>query len=183
VSSGGLTASSTLSPIRHPSEEIQGIRMSTAQTGTSQAGSSTTEVGIDPRGPQFNAIVTLAVLVVILATLGSTFAAVLTAIQTGLFIWGATAGVAKTPHAWVFKRVIRPRLTAPTHLEDAAPPRFAQGVGAAFLVVALLAQIADATTVAAIALGLATVAATLNAVFRFCLGCEMYLVLKRLTPA
>lgn len=63
-----------------------------------------TEPRIDPRGPQFNAIVTLLVLVLILATLGTTFALVLTAIQTGLFIWGATAGVTKTPHAWRSRR-------------------------------------------------------------------------------
>jgi hypothetical protein len=33
--------------------------------------------------------------------------------------------------------------------------------------------------VAQIALGLALVAAVLNAVFRFCLGCELYLLIRR----
>ena len=42
---------------------------------------------------------------------------------------------------------------------------------------------AGATVLAQVALGFALVAAVLNAVFGFCLGCEMYLLLKRSQPA
>lgn len=136
--------------------------------------------GIDPRGPQFTASITVVVLVAILA-LPSTAATVLVAIQAALFALGAARGVQHTPHAWAFKRFVRPRLAAPTELEDPAPPRFAQAVGLAFLVVALLGYVSGATLLGQVAVGFALIAAVLNAVFRFCLGCEMYLLLKRVT--
>jgi hypothetical protein len=137
--------------------------------------------GLDPRGPQFNAAVTMVVLVVVLITAGSAFGTALIALQAALFAWGAIAGVQRTVHAAVFKRLVRPRLSAPDHLEDPAPPRFAQAVGLVFTAVALVALLLGATTVGIVAVALALVAATLNAVFRLCLGCELYLILKRLT--
>ncbi|MFJ9391675.1 DUF4395 domain-containing protein [Nocardioides sp. NPDC101246] len=138
-----------------------------------------TQTGIDPRGPQFTAAVTVVVLILALL-LPQPWALVVTVIQTVLFAIGAGLGVQRTPHAWLFKKFVRPRLGAPDELEDPAPPRFAQGVGLAFLVVALVGYLVGATLVAQIALGLALVAAVLNAVFRFCLGCEIYLLIKRL---
>jgi hypothetical protein len=140
-----------------------------------------TEPGIDPRGPQFNAAVTVVFLVAILATAGSAVGTILTAVQTALFLWGATAGVTRTPHARVFKAVVRPRLKAPDHLEDPAPPRFAQAVGATFGGIALVAFLLGNSLVGEIAIAFALVAATLNAVFRLCLGCELYLLVKRFT--
>jgi hypothetical protein len=139
-----------------------------------------TDAGIDPRGPQFNAAVTAVVLVAVLVTAGTPVGTVLTGIQAALFGWGAVAGVQRTVHARVFRAVVRPRLSAPDHLEDPAPPRFAQGVGFAFTAVALVAFVLGATAVGIVAIALALVAATLNAVFRFCLGCELYLLTKRL---
>ena len=136
--------------------------------------------GIDPRGPQFAAGVTALVLIAILG-LPPTAALVLTAVQAGLFALGAVGGVQRTPHAWAFRRVVRPRLAAPDELEHPAPPRFAQAVGLAFTLVALVGYAAGAVVLAQVAIGFALVAATLNAVFRFCLGCEMYLLIKRAT--
>ncbi|MEU6133792.1 DUF4395 domain-containing protein [Nocardioides sp. NPDC047086] len=140
-----------------------------------------TQTGIDPRGPQFTAAVTVVVLILALL-LPQPWALVVTVIQTVLFAIGAGLGVQRTPHAWLFKKFVRPRLGAPDELEDPAPPRFAQGVGLAFLLVALVGYLLGATLVAQIALGLALVAAVLNAVFRFCLGCEIYLLIRRLAP-
>ncbi|MFD7076120.1 DUF4395 domain-containing protein [Nocardioides sp. NPDC059952] len=137
-----------------------------------------TQTGIDPRGPQFTAAVTVVVLILALL-LPQPWALVVTVIQTVLFAIGAGLGVQRTPHAWLFKKFVRPRLGAPDELEDPAPPRFAQGVGLAFLLVALVGYLLGATLVAQIALGLALVAAVLNAVFRFCLGCEIYLLIRR----
>jgi Domain of unknown function (DUF4395) len=138
--------------------------------------------GIDPRGPQFTAGITAAVLVVILL-LPSPWAAVLTGVQAVLFAVGASRGVQHTPHAWLFRTLVRPRLSAPEELEDPAPPRFAQAVGLGFTVVALVGYVAGVTLLGQIAIGFALVAALLNAVFRFCLGCEMYLLIKRFTTA
>jgi hypothetical protein len=162
-----MSTQQTAGPVTSASERV----------GTTE----TTPAGIDPRGPQFNAAVTMVVLVAILATAGTVVGTVLTAVQAALFVWGATAGVTRTPHARAFKALVRPRLSAPDHLEDPAPPRFAQAVGAVFTGVALVAFLAGGTVVGEIAVALALVAATLNAVFRFCLGCELYLVIKRFT--
>lgn len=152
--------------------------MSTTTSAARQGADS----GIDPRGPQFNAAVTLVILVVILATVGSWLSLALSAVQAALFAIGAAAGVQRTVHAAIFKKVIRPRLTAPDHLEDPAPPRFAQAVGFVFTAVGLVAFLVDRDSlVGIVAIGFATVAATLNAVFRFCLGCELYLLIKRIT--
>jgi hypothetical protein len=141
---------------------------------------STTQ--IDPRGPRFTATVTSILLAVVLVLPPGPVATVLLAVQTALFAVGATRGIQHTPLAWVFRRVVRPRLAAPSHLEDPAPPRFAQGVGLVFGVVALAGYLSDATTVGAVATGFALAAALLNAVFGFCLGCELYLLLRRVIP-
>jgi hypothetical protein len=143
------------------------------------SGQTAPQTGIDPRGPQFAAALTVVVLILALL-LPQPWALAVTVIQTVLFAIGAGLGVQRTPHAWLFKKFVRPRLGAPDELEDPAPPRFAQGVGLAFVLVALVGYLVGATLVAQIALGLALVAAVLNAVFRFCLGCEMYLLIRRL---
>jgi len=136
---------------------------------------------IDPRGPQFTAAVTAVVLAAVLLTAPGTVGLVLLGVQAGLFALGAALGVQHTPHAWVFRRVVRPRLAPSAHLEDPAPPRFAQAVGLAFAAAGLLAYLAGGETAGAIAVGFALAAALLNAVFRFCLGCEVYLLLRRVS--
>jgi disulfide bond formation protein DsbB len=141
-----------------------------------------TATGIDPRGPQVAAAITAVVLVVVLLLPGP-WAAVLAGIQAVLFAIGATRGVQHTPHAWLFRTAVRPRLSAPHDLEDPAPPRFAQGVGLAFTLVALVGFASGVTLLGQVAIGLALVAALLNAVFGLCLGCELYLILKRFSAA
>ena len=136
---------------------------------------------IDPRGPQFNAILTSVVLALVLLTAPDPFGVVLLAVQAALFAAGVGLGVQRTPAAWLFRAFVRPRLAAPTHLEDPEPPRFAQGVGLVFSLVGLAGYLSGLTLLGAVATGLALVAALLNAVFGLCLGCEMYLLLKRAT--
>jgi len=138
--------------------------------------------GIDPRGPQLTAGITALVLVAVLL-LPAPWAAVLTGVQAVLFAIGAVRGVQHTPHAWLFRTVVRPRLSAPDELEDPGPPRFAQAVGLVFTLVALVGFTTGLTLLGQVAIGFALVAALLNAVFRFCLGCEMYLLIKRSTTA
>jgi uncharacterized membrane protein len=74
---------------------------------------------------------------------------------------------------------VRPRLGPPAELEDEAPPRFAQLVGLLFALVGLAAYLLGVGLVGQIAVGFALAAAFLNAAFGFCLGCEMYLIGKR----
>jgi hypothetical protein len=137
---------------------------------------------IDPRGPRFAATLTTALLAVVLLVAPSPTATALLVVQTGLFAAGAFAGVQRTPYAWLFKRLVRPRLGPPAELEDAAPPRFAQAVGLAFALVALAGFITGATALGLVATGFALAAAFLNAAFGFCLGCEVYLLARRVVP-
>ena len=134
---------------------------------------------IDPRGPQFGAALTTLVLAAVLATAPSTLSVVLLGVQTALFALGAALGVTRTPYAWLFRAVVRPRLGAPREWEDPAPPRFAQTVGLTFAVIGLLGFLTGADLVGLVAVGFALAAALLNAVFGFCLGCELYLLLRR----
>ena len=136
---------------------------------------------IDPRGQQFAAALTAAVLAAVLLLAPHPMAVALLAGQAVLFAIAVVLGVQRTPHAWLFRTLVRPGIGAPTELEDAGPPRFAQGVGLAFAVVGLAGFLAGATMVGLLATGLALVAALLNAVFGFCLGCEIYLLFRRTT--
>lgn len=138
---------------------------------------------IDPRGQRFAATLTTVVLAVVLVTAPSPTAVALLVVQTALFAVSVVAGVQRTPYAWLFRTFVRPRFGAPTELEDAAPPRFAQAVGLGFAVVALIGYLSGATLLGAVATGFALGAAFLNAAFGFCLGCEVYLLVRRIAPA
>ena len=146
---------------------------------TSPGAASPRDGGIDPRGPQFAAGLTAVVLVAVLL-LPAPANVVLLAVQAVLFATGALRGVQATPHAWLFRTLVRPRLAPPTEWEAPEPPRFAQAVGLGFTVVGLVAFLAGATVLGQVAVGAALVAALLNAVFAFCLGCEVYLLARRI---
>jgi hypothetical protein len=137
---------------------------------------------IDPRGQRFTASVNLAGFSVALLAAPSRLTEVLLAVLGAAFLAGTLAGPQHTPWATIFKRIVRPRLGAPRELEDAAPPRFAAAVGLVFTALALVGYLSGATLLGAIATGFALAAAFLNAVFGFCLGCEVYLLARRLAP-
>ncbi len=112
---------------------------------------------IDPRGPRFGALITAVVFVIVLIT-GSVW---LLAAQALVFAAGAFLGMRRSPYGLLYRWLVRPRLGPPAELEAEMPPRFAQAIGPA-------------------AIGL--VAAFLNGVFGLCLGCEMYLLIRRIWP-
>ncbi|WP_182879554.1 DUF4395 domain-containing protein [Microbispora sp. H10949] len=130
---------------------------------------------IDSRGPRFNAAVTTFVLAVVLVTQNPWVLAA----QAVVFALGAADA---SPYGFVFRRFARPRLRPPAELEDAAPPRFAQIVGLGFALVGLIGFAAGITALALGATAAALLAAFLNAAFGFCLGCETYLLIRRLQP-
>ena len=134
---------------------------------------------IDPRGARFAATLTAVVLAVALLAAPSALTVGLLAVQTVVFGIGAASGVQRTPYAWVFRTLVRPRLGPPGDLEDAAPPRFAHSVGLAFALLALAGYLTGADLLGAVATGFALAAAVLNAAFGFCLGCEVYLLVRR----
>jgi len=147
--------------------------------------------GIDPRGPRFSAGITAVLLLIVIALgLGTVAgpsvadratqpATVLLAAIVALFAWGAFAGVQRHPYGAIFRRLVRPRLEPPTELEDPTPPTFAQGVGLVITLVGLVLHLAGVPYALVIAAAAAFVAAFLNSVFGYCLGCQIYLLLVR----
>jgi hypothetical protein len=130
---------------------------------------------IDVRGPRFGAAVTSVVLAVVLIT-GNVW---LLAWQTLAFALGAAGGVARSPYGWVFRTAVRPRLGPPTAFEPPEPPRFAQAVGLVFAALGLVGYALGPQWLGMAATAAALAAAFLNAVFGYCLGCEMYLLVRR----
>ncbi len=150
-----------------------------------------TAPGIDPRSPRFGAAITAALLLVTigfaLATpLGVTVAdrvlepaTILFAVIAALFAWGAVAGIRRHPYGLVFRALVQPRLAPPSEREDPRPPTFAQGVGFVISAAGLLLHLAGVPFALAVAAAAAFVAAFLNSVFGYCLGCQIYLLLAR----
>jgi hypothetical protein len=140
--------------------------------------------GIDPRGPRFGAAITGVLLLVVIGLWlsGLTVAATIVFLYiTLVFAWGAFAGVQRHPYGLFFKAVVRPRLKPPTELEDPTPPTFAQGVGLVITLIGLVLSFIPGVELALpIAAALAFIAAFLNSVFAYCLGCQIYLLLVRL---
>ncbi len=137
---------------------------------------------VDPRGPRFGAGITALLLLVVLylGLIGAVLpsAVILTAIA-GLFAWGAFAGIGRHPYGVLFRRFVRPRIAPPREWENEAPPTFAQGVGLVVTGAGLLLGAVGLPSAIPVAAGLAFVAAFLNSVFGYCLGCQIYLLLVR----
>ncbi len=137
---------------------------------------------IDPRGPRFGAAITSALSLtafgIAVSAPGGFFTAYpLIVLLAVLFSWSVFSP--KThPYGLVFKKLVRPRLAAPSELEDSRPPQFAQKVGLGFALLGLIG-FWFAPVLVAVSAGFIFFAAFLNAFFNFCLGCQMYLGLKR----
>lgn len=137
---------------------------------------------IDPRGPRFGAGITAVLLLVVIALSlsGAWLAAfIVFAVITLGFAWGAFAGIQRHPYGLLFKKLVRPRLAPPAELEDATPPTFAQGVGFFITLVGVVLFLVGLQLALPIAAALAFIAAFLNSVFAYCLGCQIYLLLVR----
>jgi uncharacterized membrane protein YhaH (DUF805 family) len=89
------------------------------------------------------------------------------------------------PQAALFQRlyrdVLRPaKLLQPDlHAEDPAPHRFAQGMGAGVLILALIGFIVGALSLGWALTIVVIVLAAVNLVFGFCAGCFVYFQLQR----
>lgn len=133
---------------------------------------------IDPRGPRFGALVTLVVFAAVLIT-GSAW---LLAAQGLVFAAGAFLGLPRSPYGLLYRYAVRPRLGPPTELEPAAPPRFAQALGLLFCIVGVIGYGTGVTALGMAAAAAGLLAAFLNGVFGLCLGCEMYVSIRRIWP-
>jgi len=133
---------------------------------------------IDPRGPRFGALITMVVFAIVLIT-GSPW---LLAVQAVVFAVGALLGMRYSPYGLIYRLLVRPRLGPPSELEAEAPPRFAQAVGLVISIVGVIGYAVGLTPLGITAAAAGLIAAVLNGVFGICLGCEMYLVIRRTWP-
>ena len=132
---------------------------------------------IDARGPRYTAAITTIVLSAALITESN----VIIGFQVVVFLSAVLFGLRRSLYGFIYRNLIQPRLSGPVPSENEAAPRFAQLIGALFAATALLGGLTGNTTVFLIATSFALGAAFLNAAFGFCLGCQIYLILVRLT--
>jgi hypothetical protein len=133
---------------------------------------------VDPRGQRFAAALSTFVLAVVLIT-GSAW---LLGAQALVFGAGTVLGLQYAPYGLIYQAVVRPRLGPPRELEDAAAPRFAQGVGLVISVIGVIGYAVGVVPLGMAATAAALAAAFLNAAFGLCLGCEMYVRIRRVWP-
>ena len=132
---------------------------------------------IDARGPRYSAAITSVVLALALITESS----YVIGFQFAVFLSAVLFGLRRSIYGFIYRNLIQPRLKGPVPSEDQRAPRFAQLIGALFAFVALLGGVSGNSAVFLIATSFALSAAFLNAAFGFCLGCQIYLILVRLT--
>jgi hypothetical protein len=133
---------------------------------------------IDPRGPRFAALITTVVFALILIT-GNVW---LLAAQALVFAVAVVSGMGHAPYGLMYRWLVRPHLRPPAELEPEAPPRFAQGLGLLISLIGLAGYASGITPLGMAAAAAGRLAAFLNGVFGLCLGCEMYLLIRRTWP-
>jgi len=134
---------------------------------------------VDPRGQRFAALLSTIVLALVLIT-GSVW---LLAAQAAVFAVCAIYGLRYAPYGLLFRWLVRPRIGPPAELEPEAPPRFSQAVGLVISVIGVAGYASGVTALGIVATALALAAAFLNAAFGYCLGCQIYLLIRRIRPA
>jgi hypothetical protein len=96
------------------------------------------------------------------------------------FLARVLTGPSLSPLGQLVTRVITPHLGVAPRYVPGPPKRFAQGMGAAFSVTAAVLALGFGLRGAAyVVLGLLIVAATLESVFAYCLGCKIFGLLMR----
>jgi Domain of unknown function (DUF4395) len=129
---------------------------------------------LDSRGPRFAAAITSVVFILVLAFSSAWLALAQAA------VFALTAFTRYGPYTLLYKRFVAPRLGPPSELEAPQPVRFAQIVGLIFALLSFIGYLSGAWILGVIAAGFALAAAFLNAAFGLCLGCELYLLARRM---
>jgi Domain of unknown function (DUF4395) len=96
------------------------------------------------------------------------------------FIARVLTGPRFSPLALLVTRGVTPRLGLAPRPVPGPPKRFAQGMGVAFSVTALVLAARGAWTAAEVVLGLLAVAALLESALGLCLGCKVFALLMRI---
>ena len=95
------------------------------------------------------------------------------------FVARVLTGPTLSPLGQLVTRVVTPRLGLRERPVAGPPKRFAQGMGVAFSLTALVLTGLGYWTAAEVLLGLLVVAAILESAFGLCLGCMTFAVLMR----
>ena len=96
------------------------------------------------------------------------------------FVARVLTGPTLSPLGQLVTRVITPRLDVAPRPVPGPPKRFAQGIGAVFSVTAAVLGLGlGLDTAAYVVLGVLVLAATLESVFAFCIGCRLFALLMR----
>lgn len=90
------------------------------------------------------------------------------------FLLRVLSGPTLSPFGQLSVRVIVPKIWRKTKLVPGPPKRFAQAIGLTLTTLALILSLVGAGVAAQIVVGLVVVAATLEAVLGFCLGCTVF---------
>jgi hypothetical protein len=139
---------------------------------------------LDPRGPRFGAgissILMLLVIYLSLDPASEQVALTVMGFAVLMFTFGSLLGPAKHPYSYLYKYTLRRFLKAPAYLEPATPVHFAQVIGLVITGLGLTLGLLGTPFALPIAAAAAFMAAFVNAVFAYCIGCQMYLGLKRL---
>jgi Domain of unknown function (DUF4395) len=102
----------------------------------------------------------------------------LSAVLAAGFIARVLTGPKLSPLGQLATRVVAPRI-GHEKLVAGPPKRFAQGMGATITSAAVVALGLGFGTASAVLLGLVLVAATLESVFAYCIGCKVFAMLMR----
>jgi hypothetical protein len=140
---------------------------------------------IDPRLVRFSAGATACTLAVALLIMDAVRPLGLGLLASQVAVFAFTAFVSYQWSVWaqIFARFIWPRIEAPTALEDARPPRFAQFVGFVLTALALIFFVVGNDVPGYGLTALAFGVSALNASTGLCLGCKAYLLIRRPEPA
>jgi Domain of unknown function (DUF4395) len=133
---------------------------------------------VDPRQPRFGQAITGLALAAAFLFDWPAVLPTLAVVLGGASLVGPRANL----YALLFRETRRvTRLGPPGELEEAAPPRFANGVGFVFLAAASVAHYGFHAEMFAWIMGMTvSVLALLAAVTGLCVGCELYVLARRL---
>jgi hypothetical protein len=95
------------------------------------------------------------------------------------FVARVSTGPTMSPLGQLVTRVVTPRTGFAEKLVPGPPKRFAQAMGVAFSLSALVLTLLGLDLEARVVLALLLVAATLESVFALCLGCKVFALLMR----
>ncbi|MFE4977944.1 DUF4395 domain-containing protein [Kitasatospora sp. NPDC056651] len=129
----------------------------------------------DPRGPRLAAALSSVVLLLALHAGNRP----LLAAQALVFALGALGGLRLAPYVRLFQALVLPWLAPPAATADERTLRFDQGICMVFTAVGALGYYSGVTWLGLLSGLTAFTAAFANAAFGYCVGCEVYPVVRR----